>query len=525
MSGIQVVSVLPIFSLTKVWLMTRIHFLLAVLWFGCGGSAVTAEDWSRFRGPGGLGVAAEADSIPSQWSPEANMAWKTALPGPGVSSPIIVAGKVFVTCYSGYGLDQESPGDMNNLMRHVVAVDLASGNVLWQQDIKATLPEDPYSGVGVTAHGYASHTPVSDGKHVYVFMGKGGVHAFDLDGHALWQANVGQESDPTKWGSSSSPVIYNDTLIVTASAESQAIIGLDKNTGKELWRQEAEGLDGMWGTPTLVNVDGGRTDLVMCVAKELWGLDPDSGKLRWFANATGAEQAYSSVITDADRVFVFTGRGGGSIAVKAGGSGDVSESNTVWTGTENASFGSPVRFENRLYTISQGVVTIVDAESGEKLEQVRLKGAQRTGGRFGSLDYASPIVVGSRMMYVNGSGQMFVFDLSNGAEQIALNRVTNEKESFGGSPAVSGDRLVLRSDKYLYCITDQGETVAPAPELNEVATTDEPAPERGGGGRGGPGGAGGQFDPASIFAARDANKDGKLTSDEVAGSPLADRIK
>lgn len=235
---------------------------------------VQADDWARFRGPNGSGVASDSESLPMAWSPEANLAWKTPLPGPGVSSPIICRGRVFVTCYSGYGLDPEAPGEIENLVRHLICIDLQTGQKLWQRDVPATLPEDPYSGIGVTAHGYASHTPVSDGDNVYAFFGKGGVHAFDLDGKELWQADVGKESDPNKWGSSSSPVTYNDTVIVTASAESQAIIGFDKTTGQELWRQEAEGLDGMWGTPTLVRMDEGRTDLVMCVAKELWGSIP-----------------------------------------------------------------------------------------------------------------------------------------------------------------------------------------------------------------------------------------------------------
>ena len=251
-------------------------------------------------------------------------------------------------------------------MRHLVCIDVQTGEKLWQRDVKATLPEDPYSGIGVTAHGYASHTPVSDGKNVYAFFGKGGVHAFDLDGNKLWQADVGKESDPNKWGSSSSPVIHNDTLIVTASAESQAIIGFDKTTGQELWRQEAEGLDGMWGTPTLVKIDDDRTDLVMCVAKELWGLDPNNGKLRWYADATGAEQAYSSVILDGTRVFAVTGRGGGSIAIDAGGKGNVSQTNTVWAGSESASFGSPVRHESRLYVVSGSIVTVIDDKTGKK---------------------------------------------------------------------------------------------------------------------------------------------------------------
>jgi outer membrane protein assembly factor BamB len=492
--------------------------------------SLNAEDWARFRGPDGSGVASDSESLPTAWSPSANLAWKTPLPGPGVSSPIIVGGKVFVTCYSGYGLSQENPGQIENLVRHLVCVDLKTGNKLWQKDIPATLPEDPYTGIGVTAHGYASHTPVSDGKNVYAFFGKSGVHAFDMDGGELWQADAGKESDPTKWGSSSSPVIYQDIVIVTASAESQAIIGLDKKTGKELWRQEAKGLDGMWGTPTLVKMDEERTDLVMCVAKEMWGLDPLSGKLRWYADATGAEQAYSSVIPGGKRVYAFTGRGGGSIAIDAGGKGDVSKTNTVWTGNDTASFGSPVSHNSKLYIVSRGIVTVVDAETGDKINQLRLEGAQQTGGRFGSLDYPSPVIVGDRMFCLNGSGQMFVFDISDELKQVAVNRVTTDEESFGGSPAISDGRLVIRSSKHLYCITDKGET--PKPSENTIAKTDGNVEgERGGAegeerGRGGNNeGGNSRFDPMSIFKERDANQDGKLTAEELAGSPMADRLK
>lgn len=527
--------------------MTR-YLQLSLCCFALSSVVSYAGDWARFRGPDGSGVASDSDSLPSAWSPDANVAWKTPLPGPGASSPIVVGGKVFVTCYSGYGLSQEKPGDIENLVRHLVCIDLKSGQQLWQKDVKATLPEDPYSGIGVTAHGYASHTPVSHGTNVYAFFGKGGVHAYDMDGKELWQADAGKESDPAKWGSSSSPVVHDNTVIITASAESQSVIGFDKKTGKEVWRQEAKGLDGMWGTPTLVKVDDDRTDLVMCVARELWGLDPNSGKLRWFADATGSQQAYSSVVLDGKRIYAFTGRGGGSIALDAGGKGDISDSNTVWTGTENASFGSPVRHQSKLYVINRGVLTVVDAESGDRVKQLRLRGAKQTGGRFGSLDYPSPVVVGDRLFSLNGSGQMFVFGLGDELEPLAVNEVTTDKETFWGSPAVSDGRMILRSSKHLYCIADKGDEVTPS-ELIAKTDTPETGTGRPGGGRpgggagrpgggggpgggagrpgggGGPGGGGNRFDPMSMFNGLDTNKDGKVTMDELSGNRMADRLK
>lgn len=435
------------------------YFRLGVVWLALSGVVAIAHDWPRFRGLAGSGVANDSDSLPIAWSPTENLAWKSSLPGPGASSPIIVDGKVLVTCYSGYGLTRDSRSDIENLMRHLVCIDLNTGETIWQKDVKAALPEDSYDETGVSSHGYASHTPVSDGINAYAFFGKGGVYAFDFDGNELWHADAGKESDPPKWGSSSSPVIYKDTLIVTASAESQSIIGFDKATGRELWRQEAKGLDGMWGTPTLVKVDENRTDLVMLVAKELWGLDPEHGNLRWYANATSSQQAYTSIVSHGKRIFAFSGSGSVALDLGQGRDQDISDTNTVWTGTQNATYASPVFHESKLYVVSRGVLSIVDANSGVRLKQIRLKGAKQTGGPFGSLDYASPVVVGDRLFYLNASGQMYVFRLGDDVKQLAVNEVTTEQETFWGSPAVSDGRMVLRSSKHLYCIADSDETV------------------------------------------------------------------
>jgi hypothetical protein len=254
--------------------------------------------------------------------------------------------------------------------------------------------------------------------------------------------------------------LHDDLVIITAAAESQSIIGYDKATGQKRWQQEATGLDGMWGTPALVRVDESRWDLVMLVPGELWGLDPDSGKLRWYARATTSRQAYTSVISHGARVFAFSGQGGGSIALDVGGSGDISNTNTVWTSNVNATYASPVYHESKLYVVSRGVLSVVDAENGRRLNQVRLKGAKITGNaRFGSLDYASPVIVDDRLFYLNASGQMYVFQLGEEPQQLAVNETTTEKEVFWGSPAVSDGRIVLRSSKHLYCVANVGQTV------------------------------------------------------------------
>lgn len=432
-----------------------------------GGAMVDAGDWSRFRGPNGSGVSTDDAPVPTEWSSSENLQWKTALPGPGASSPIVVGDRVFVTCYSGYGIERNSPGQIADLVRHLVCVDSKTGEMLWNKSVDAVQPEDPYSGIGVTAHGYASHTPVSDGQRVYVFFGKTGALAFDMDGNQLWQSSVGTESDPWAWGSASSPILYKNLLIVTASAESQALVALDAKTGEEVWRQEASSFDGLWGTPGLVHLDDGRLELVVSVPREVWAFNPDTGKARWYCEASQSQQAHTSAVVSDGVVYAITGRGGGSIAIRAGGKGDVTDSHVVWTGRDRARFGSPVVHEGVLYLVANGVLKCIDAETGDELGQTRLaggspppqaaeqgRGRRGRGGGFGSLDYASPVIANGRLYYINGTGETFVVELGEEPKQIAVNRVTDENEFFGGSPAISDGRLYLRSNKHLYCVSE-----------------------------------------------------------------------
>ena len=115
---------------------------------------------------------------------------------------------------------------------------------------------------------------------VFVFFGKSGVIAYDLQGKKLWIANVGKESSDRRWGSGASLILCGDLLIVNASEESNSIRAFDKRTGKQVWKAEAKLLELAYDTPALVTTKAGKADLVIAVAGEVWGLDPDRGKLR-----------------------------------------------------------------------------------------------------------------------------------------------------------------------------------------------------------------------------------------------------
>jgi outer membrane protein assembly factor BamB len=220
--------------------------------------AALATDWMQFRGPGGLGVSNDK-GLPEKWSETENVVWKTKLPRLGSSSPITVGDAVFVTCYSGYAQSTSDPGDQKNLMRHLVCVDRKTGSIRWTKDFKPELPESAYRAGNDGQHGYASSTPVRDGKNLFVIFGKSGLFCFDLTGKQLWSQSVGKGT--TGWGSATSPLLFNDLLIVNASVESGALVALHKSDGAETWK--LSGTAGAWSSPMLVEVPGGKPELVL----------------------------------------------------------------------------------------------------------------------------------------------------------------------------------------------------------------------------------------------------------------------
>ena len=244
---------------------TTTRFTAALVTFSLTLGSVLASDWPGFRGSRG-GVADEKD-LPVQWTKD-DFLWKVKLPGAGTSSPIVTGEKVLITCNAGYGtaitkgltgfgkgggkggFGRGDTGDQKKLQLLVVCLDRNKGSVLWQKEIQPKLPETPFTGM-MREHSYASSTPVTDGKNVYVFFGKSGVFAFDLEGKQLWSADVG--SSTHSWGSAASPVVYKDLVIVNAAIESKSLVALDKNTGKEVWRQR--GLGVTWASPLLVEVN------------------------------------------------------------------------------------------------------------------------------------------------------------------------------------------------------------------------------------------------------------------------------
>lgn len=396
-----------------------------------------AGEWMQFRGPGGLGVSDEKN-LPVSWSSDENIAWQADLPGPGASSPIVVKGRVFVTCYTGYGIEV-GQGDQKEMRRHLLCFDRQTGKRLWTKTFEPKLPEHEYQGEGAY-HGYAASTPASDGERLYVFFGKSGVFCFDLDGSEKWQAKVGEGI--SGWGSGTSPVLFGKLLIVNASVESGSLVALDKLTGEQAWK--AEGIGSAWNTPVLAG-PAERKELIVSTENRLKSFDPLRGQPLW--DADGIHRYVCPSVVTADGVVFAIGGGHTSLAVRLGGSGDVTESHGLWRQTTGSNVGSPVYHEGHLYWASDGggLVCCQNAETGEFVFQERLEP------RPGNI-WSSPVLADGKLYIVSQQGGTFVVAAEPKFELLAHNRFADDDSRTNASPAVHNGQILMRTDKRLYCI-------------------------------------------------------------------------
>jgi outer membrane protein assembly factor BamB len=413
--------------------------LFSLLTFAhCGG-----EDWRQFRGTDSAGITI-ADGLPVNWTADSQFAFKVELPGKGASSPIVVDDQVVVTCYSGYGQDEDEPGDLSLLVRHVIAFDLATGDERWRASYPSPGDEHPYEGFQ-TEHGYASATPVSDGKQIFVSFGRGGVVALTIDGQKRWQTSIGNGTHP--WGSSASPVLASDVVIINASVESESVIALNKATGDEVWR--AEGIIESWSSPLLVRSSAKADateafELVVAQKGKLSALDPGTGESLWSAEFVN-DYICPTPIANEGVVYAIGGRRSTAIAVRSGGKGDIAG---LWEARAGANVGSPIYHDGHVYFVNgkRGMAYCLEAKTGKIVYQERL--TPRTG-----TVHASPLLADGKLYFVTRDSGTFVIAAASEFELIAYNPPLDDSR-FNASPIAIGNRLILRSDRYLYCFAN-----------------------------------------------------------------------
>jgi outer membrane protein assembly factor BamB len=406
-----------------------------------------ALHWPQFRGPGGMGVSKEA--VPAKWGPQENLLWKTEMPGAGSSTPIIVGDKVYLTCFSGYSVPGKPKGELDQLQRHLVCVNRADGTIVWDKTFKAKQPESEKIR---ESHGYASNSLAADNDRLYAFFGRSGVFAFDHDGKQLWHEDVGNGID--YYGSAASPVLFEDLVLINASVESKALIALDKKTGKEKWRQG--GMEQSWNTPVLVPVPGKGTELVMAIGAgggsksgKILGFDPATGKPLWSCRNDNYWYMVPSVVAHDGIVYALGGRDGiVGLSVRAGGSGDVTATQRLWTSKSGANVPSPIYHEGHLYWINDAtnIAFCANAKTGAVVYEQRLNQANGF--------FASPVLAGGKLYYLDRGGKTFVLAAQPKYELLSVNNL-KDGTMFYASPSASGGQLYLRSDRYLYCVGEK----------------------------------------------------------------------
>lgn len=400
--------------------MTR---LLAVLVLVGLSERAVAADWTQFRGPGGSGVS-EEKNLPVRWSATDNIRWKVALPGRGLSSPVIAGGKVYVTACTGY---QQS-------RLHVLCFDEASGKQLWERQFWST---------GLTAchpkTNMAAPTPVTDGQRVYALFATCDLACLDADGNLIWYRSLTGDY-PTitnQVGMAGSPVLAGDTLVMLMENMGESCaLGLDKLTGKNRWKIDRDRAI-TWTTP-LVTTLGGKPEVLLQSGSQLTAVDPATGGKRWAFETKGIATASSAVVVG-DTVYLPAGE---FTALKPRADGATPD--VRWTSNRlRPGYSSPVVHQDRVYTLNSGILVCADAADGKVLWQERLKGP------FSS----SPVIADGKLYAVSEEGEAFVVELADKPKLLATNTVKPaDKDFFLATPAIAGGAIYLRCDGFLWCI-------------------------------------------------------------------------
>jgi len=276
---------------------------------------------------------------------------------------------------------------------------------------------------------------------LYVFFGKTGVLKFDLTGKQLWQADVGSKTDG--WGCGTSPVLFENLVIVNASVESGSLVAIDKTSGKEVWR--AGGMNSSWNTPHLVQLANGSQELVVSVKDFILGFDPKTGKELWRCDGI-QDYVCPSVISHEGIVYVIGGRTSKAIAVRAGGRGDVTDTHKLWEAKAGSNVTSPIIHDGHMYWVSDRntVAYCVRLSDGEVLYSER----------FPAQPYASATAGDGKIYIVTRNGGTYVLAATPKFTQLAHNTF-DDRSTFNASPAISNGNIFLRSDRYLYCIGEK----------------------------------------------------------------------
>jgi outer membrane protein assembly factor BamB len=405
---------------------------------------VAKSAWPQFRGPTGMGLAAE-NNLPLEWggADKKNVLWTSPLIGEGHASPIVWGNQVFVTTVSW----PASVKDRGSVFpdQHVLCYQVSDGKLLWDTPI----PHGPWkrndfrSGPG---GGYAAPTPCTDGRMVYAAYGSSVIAAVDMAGKLVWRKEIVPFTfDVTV---ASSPVLYGDSVFMfcaMAKPEDSKVIAFKKASGEVKWETKLPGVEYGHSTPVVIDVKGKPQLLVAAsgskvTSNALQALDPDTGKVLWWCKGCAdiASPVYAGGL-----VYFDSGRGGPGTVVDPTGSGDVSATlvkRTVNLGVQ--AFGSPLVIDKYVYRLNnEGGLKCWELATGKDVYEQKLPGL---GGYWGS-----PIADGAGRLIVATGGKSYVIQ---GGPEFKILGTSDLGDSNHPSPAVAGGRLFIVGMKNIYCI-------------------------------------------------------------------------
>jgi outer membrane protein assembly factor BamB len=424
--------------------------LIGVLFLAVAGASAQ-QRWPQFRGEQ-AGVAADNPALPESWSATENVAWKTAIPGTGWSSPVVWDDHIFVTAAVNTGAaepikagplrggDVVKPAAPYKWM--VYDVSFETGRIRWQKEVATSVPAD---GTHMK-NTYSSETPVTDGERVYAYFGNLGIFAFDLTGRLVWSKPMGPFKFRSGWGSAASPVLHEGRLIVVNDNDTESFIAAyDAKTGRELWKQARE-TGSNWVTPYIWR-NPGRTEVIVpgSIKTRSYGLD---GKVLWeltgmstidiptpFA-AHGLLFINSGYVADALRpVYAIRPGAEGDISLKEG---ETSNAHIAWSNPTLGSYNpSSLVYGDIYYTLhDRGFVTANDARTGREIY-----GRQRLSAEASGFS-ASPWAYNGRIFAISEDGDTFIFA---GGPEFKLIGKNSIGERTLATPAVAGNSLVIRT--------------------------------------------------------------------------------
>jgi outer membrane protein assembly factor BamB len=419
-------------------------FFLVLL--GLTVATARAENWPAFRGPTGQGISAEA-GLPLKWSAAEGVAWKTAIPGEGWSSPIVWGERVFLTA----ALD-------GGRKCHVLCLDAASGRILWNTE---ALEQTPGRKEGKNS--YATPTPCTDGERVCAVFNDGSVVALDFAGRVLWTNR--EVSFYSRHGLGASPLLHDGLLIMPYDGSMRVaqpgkypnntdeertgwqipwdksfVVALDVQTGRRTWTAKRGMSRIAHVTPNVLRV-GGETQVVSCAGNCIQGFHPRTGALLWHCASEGEGVTPSPAIGDG---LIYTSSGFVAPTlrtVRAGGQGDITATHVAWEQRKGVPMQASLLYvKPHLYSVTDGgIVTCFQAASGEILYQ----------GRLGGNYCASPVCADGHIYFLSEAGETVVIGLGAEFNVLARNPLG---ERCQASMAVSGGRLFIRTAQSLHCI-------------------------------------------------------------------------